>query len=186
MENGYFLAKLLISIFTQIVPMTEAQIILEELTHEAMGTQRILRLIPEDKLGWLPHEKSMTLGRLAAHIAELPSWLTHILTKPELDLAMLDYTPVPMEEPGGLISVFDDNMNKGVHALQGVTNEFLNQGWTLRNGNEVIFKMARAGVIRGMVLNHIVHHRGQLTVYLRLLNLPVPGMYGPSADEMMG
>jgi uncharacterized damage-inducible protein DinB len=91
-----------------------------------------------------------------------------------------------MEEPGGLISVFDDNMNKGVDALQGITNEFLNQGWTLRNGNEVIFKMARAGVIRGMVLNHIVHHRGQLTVYLRLLNLPVPGMYGPSADEMMG
>ncbi len=160
--------------------------LVEELMHEAAGTHKMLELIPYEKLGWQPHEKSMTLGRLGAHIAEIPGWLVQTIKQEELDFATADLTPQPLEEPGAILQVFNENMQKGLDALHAATDENLTSAWTLRHGDEVLLRMQRIGVVRGMVLNHIVHHRGQLSVYLRLLDIPVPGMYGPSADDMMG
>ena len=160
--------------------------LVEELMHEAGGTHKMLELIPHEKLGWQPHEKSMTLGRLGAHIAEIPGWLVQTIKQEELDFATADLTPQPLEEPGAILKVFNENMQKGLDALAGATDENLNSVWTLRHGDEILLRMQRIGVVRGMVLTHIVHHRGQLSVYLRLLDIPVPGMYGPSADDMMG
>ncbi len=160
--------------------------LIEEFLHEAEGTRKMIEKIPYEKLGWQPHQKSMTLGRLAAHIAEIPGWLHETIMQEELDFSTGDYSPKPLNEPGALLSVFDDNVGKGLAAFKHATDENLMGIWTLRNGPEIFFKMPRIGVVRGLVLNHVVHHRGQLSVYLRLLNIPVPGMYGPSADEIMG
>ncbi len=165
--------------------MSLVQPLIAELQHEADGTRAMLQKVPFEKLGWQPHEKSMTLGRLAAHICEIPGWLHETILADELDFSKMDYTPKPLDGAADLMNVFDENMQKGLHALSQATDEGLLTQWTLRNGDEIFFRMHRIGVVRGMVLNHIVHHRGQLSVYLRLLNIPVPGMYGPSADEMM-
>lgn len=158
--------------------------LLNELIHEAQGTRKMLEVVPTDKLGWQPHEKSMTIGRLAAHIAEIPGWLFETIKKDELDFANADYNSTPLEDTAALLNAFDENINKGIEALTGASDEKMLKLWTLRNGEQVYFQMPRIGVVRTMVLNHVVHHRGQLSVYLRLLNIPVPGMYGPSADEM--
>lgn len=166
--------------------MSLSETLLEELQHESLGTRRILSRVPADKLGWQPHEKSMTLGRLAAHIAEIPGWLFETIKQEELDFATADFTPTPLDDKDALMQAFEKNLAKGLSALQGVDNDSMLQTWTLRHGEHIIFRMPRIGVVRGMVLNHMVHHRGQLSVYLRLLNIPVPGMYGPSADEMGG
>ena len=166
--------------------MNLAEPLLEELKHEALGTRRMLEQVPFDKLGWQPHEKSMTLGRLAAHICEIPGWLHETILQDELDFATANFTAQPLEEEGALLQAFDENLQKGIAALQQATNENLQAPWTLRQGDEIFLRMARIGVVRGLVLNHVVHHRGQLSVYLRMLNVRVPGMYGPSADEMMG
>lgn len=166
--------------------MNLAEPLLEELIHEAGGTRKMLEKLPFEKLGWQPHEKSMTLGRLAAHISEIPGWLHETIMQDELDFSKMDSTPKPLETAADLMNAFDENMQKGVDALQQATDENLLGVWTLKNEDEVFFKMQRIGVVRGLVLNHVVHHRGQLSVYLRLLGIPVPGMYGPSADDMMG
>lgn len=159
--------------------------LIEELVHEAAGTRKMLDMVPYEKLGWQPHEKSMTLGRLAAHIAEIPGWLIQTLKQDELDFSSADFTPQPLDEPDAILKVFNANMEEGLDALKNATDEILNSAWTLRNGEQIILRMQRIGVVRGLVLNHIIHHRGQLSVYLRLLDIPVPGMYGPSADDMM-
>ena len=148
--------------------------LIEELMHEAAGTHKMLELIPHEKLGWQPHEKSMTLGRLGAHIAEIPGWLVQTIKQEELDFATADFTPQPLEEPGAILKVFNENMQKGLDALHGATDEILTGVWTLRQGDEILLRMQRIGVVRGMVLNHIVHHRGQLSVYLRLLDALEP------------
>ncbi|MCY7421867.1 MAG: DinB family protein [Chitinophagaceae bacterium] len=160
--------------------------LVEELLHEAAGTRKMLEMIPYEKLGWQPHEKSMTLGRLGAHIAEIAGWLVQTIKQDELDFASEYAAPQPLEERDAIMKAFDENMQNGVAALSEATDENLTGAWTLRNGEEIYLRMQRIGVVRGLVLNHIVHHRGQLSVYLRLLDIPVPGMYGPSADDMMG
>ena len=160
--------------------------LVEELRHEAAGTHKMLQLIPYHKLGWQPHIKSMTLGRLGAHIAEIPGWLVQTIKQEELDFATANFSPQILEKPDAIMQAFHENMEKGLAALSEATDENLTSAWTLRNGDEIFLRMQRIGVVRGMVLNHIVHHRGQLSVYLRLLDIPVPGMYGPSADDMMG
>ncbi len=166
--------------------MNLSESMLEELKHESLGTRILLTAIPADKLGWQPHEKSMTLGRLAAHIAEIPGWLQHTIKQDELDFATADFMPTPLEDAAALMNAFEDNLAKGIAALTGASDETMLGLWRLRNGDQLFFQMSRVGVVRGMILNHTVHHRGQLSVYLRLLNVPVPGMYGPSADEMPG
>ena len=170
--------------FSKNVQMNLSESMLEELKHESLGTRRILTAIPAEQLGWQPDQKSMTLGRLAAHIAEIPGWLQHTINQDELDFATADFAPTPLEDVAALMKAFEDNLAKGLAALHGASDEKMLGLWRLRNGEQVFFQMPRVGVVRGMILNHMVHHRGQLSVYLRLLQVPVPGMYGPSADEM--
>lgn len=163
--------------------MNLSEPLFEELKHESHSTRKILERIPADKLGWQPHEKSMTLGRLAAHIAEIPGWLHDVIRQDELDFATANFKPIPLDDKTALLNAFEETLAKGLDALKEATDENLFGTWKLRHGPQVFLQMQRIGVVRGLVLNHLVHHRGQLSVYLRLLNVSVPGMYGPSADE---
>lgn len=156
-----------------------------ELQMEAATTRKLLERVPADKFDWKPHEKSMTMRVLATHIAEMTNWLPTIVNADELNFAAMDYKPKVVESTDELVQFFEQNLAQGVAALETVSNEQLAQNWTLRNGDETIFTAPKAQVIRGMVFNHVVHHRGQLSVYLRLNDIPVPAMYGPSADEQM-
>lgn len=158
--------------------------LLAELKHEAASTRKMLERVPAESFGWKPHEKSMTLLQLAGHVARLTNWLTIIINAAEFDISTRGNNPIVFTDTAGLLYEFEDNFAEGTAALQSASNENLREKWRLRNGEHIIFEMPRVAVVRHMVLNHIVHHRGQLSVYLRLLNVPVPGMYGPSADEM--
>lgn len=160
------------------------QSFIAELKHEAASTKRILERVPEGKFDWRPHPKSMSLGRLAAHVAELPGFLNSILTVDEFDFARGDYKPSPASTPQELMNVFEQKLDEVVQTLQNTTDEKMQASFTLRSGDHVLATLPRVVAIRSMALNHIIHHRGQIAVYLRLLDIPVPGMYGPSADEM--
>jgi len=160
------------------------QSFIAELKHEAASTKRILERVPEGKFDWRPHPKSMSLGRLAAHVAELPGFLNSILTVDEFDFARGDYKPSPASTPQELMNVFEQKLDEVVQTLQNTTDERMQASFTLRSGDHVLATLPRVVAIRSMALNHIIHHRGQIAVYLRLLDIPVPGMYGPSADEM--
>lgn len=158
--------------------------LLNELTHEADNTRKMLERIPSDHFTWKPHEKSMSIGEIGFHVANLPNWLTFIINQDELDLTGIERNKLTFSDTASLLEVFDKKVAAGIEVLQSASNENLRTPWKLRIGDHVIFEMLRIAVVRHMVLNHIVHHRGQLSVYLRLLNVPVPGMYGPSADEV--
>lgn len=154
-----------------------------ELKYEASNTRKILAGIPEEQFNWKPHEKSMSLGRLACHITELPQWIGHIMTAIEFDFASDVFNRINVSSREELMEIFDITIRRAVEFLEKATDEELNTSWTLRRAGLMRFELPRKVSIRQLVLNHIVHHRGQLSVYLRLLNVPVPGMYGPSADE---
>ena len=156
-----------------------------ELKQEAATTRRLLERVPEDKLEWRPHDKSMTLGRLAGHVAELPSLLGPLLNAEELDFASGQYTPFNATSVAEILEKFDKNIEVGTEGLKGMTDESAFEKWRLRSGDHVIFEGPRAVVARGLVFNHVIHHRGQLSVYLRLLDVPLPSIYGPTADEAM-
>jgi uncharacterized damage-inducible protein DinB len=163
--------------------MTLAQPLIKELQVEARTTRRVLERVPEASFTWRPHEKSMTLLRLASHLAEAPGWIVPTLTLPEMDFAKSGFKPEAPNDLPGILKMFDDNIRKGVDLLSGQSDEELQKTWRLTNAGNLILEMAREQVIRYMVLNHSVHHRGQLSVYLRMLNVAVPSIYGPSADE---
>ncbi len=154
-----------------------------ELKYEASNTRKMLAGIPEDKLDWQPHEKSMSLGRLACHIAELPRWINCIMASTEFDLAKDTFNRLKASSKDEIIAGFEAIMQQGMELLEEAPDEALNIKWTFRKGELKSFELPRKVVIRNLVMNHIIHHRAQLSVYLRLLNVPVPGMYGPSADE---
>lgn len=156
---------------------------LAELAQESATTRRMLERVPAAHIHWQPHAKSMTLGRLATHVADLPSWMTMTLKTTRLDLAETEWKPMVFNTSEELLAHFEEVLAEATTALQDATDEDLFVPWTMRQGEQVFFTMPRIQVIRSMVLNHIVHHRGQLSVYLRLLDVPVPGSYGPSADE---
>jgi uncharacterized damage-inducible protein DinB len=156
-----------------------------ELRQEAATTRRLLERVPEEKFSWKPHEKSMSLGRLAGHVAELPALLAPALTADEIDFASGDYKPFNASSVAELLEEFDTNISKGVELLKGAADERMSDTWRMRSGEKVMFELPRAAVVRGVVLNHIIHHRGQLAVYLRLLDVPLPSIYGPTADEPM-
>ena len=160
------------------------QAFIGELQHEAASTKRILERVPEGKFDWKPHDKSMTLGRLASHVAELPGFLNGILTMEEFDFAKGHYKAMLTHTPEELVTFFQQKMDEVLTTLGSISDEQMKANFTLRNGDHVITTLPRMVAVRSMALNHIIHHRGQLTVYLRLLDIPVPGMYGPSADEM--
>ena len=163
--------------------MSLSEPIAAELRREAATTRRMLERVPEDELAWRPHEKSMTLGRLAGHIAELPNLVVAALTQDEVDFAAGKFQPFAASNVPELLEKFDENIAAAARALEGQPDEHLLKTWRLRRGEQVIFELPRVAVLRSMGLNHIIHHRGQLSVYLRLLDIPLPSVYGPTADE---
>lgn len=163
--------------------MNVIQLLLKELEQEAQTTRKMLERIPNDKYDWQPHEKSMTIRQVATHIAELPGWVTMALTTDELDFATNPYQPETINNTSELLELLEDSLADGKSHLEAATEEQLLPTWTLRNGDLVYIIYTRYEMIR-MAYSQIIHHRAQLGVYLRLLNIPIPGSYGPSADEM--
>jgi uncharacterized damage-inducible protein DinB len=160
--------------------------LLPEFDQESATTRRVLERCPEDKFGWRPHPKSYTMGELATHIAQTPWWMVETLTKEELDFAPPGAEPYKAEEIAGsqeLLERYDKNVAAARDALAKADNEQMMGNWTLLAGGQKIFTMPRVAVIRSFVMNHGVHHRAQLGVYLRLNDIAVPQMYGPTADE---
>lgn len=166
--------------------MSISQTLLPEFDQETANTRKTLERVPGDKLGFKPHDKSMTMGRLAQHIAEMAGWGCTTLTSDSFDIAPVGqppYQPQPIESVQQLISTFDKGSADLRAALAAASDESLMQPWSLLSGGKPIFTMPRIAVLRGMIMNHTVHHRAQLGVYLRLNDVPVPSIYGPSADE---
>jgi uncharacterized damage-inducible protein DinB len=156
---------------------------LSELENEAKITRSCLERIPADKFHWAPHEKSMPMGRLASHVAEMFGWTEQVCNDDVLDFSNFDYKPFEPQTNDDLLAFFDEHIAKARAILEQTSDEKFMKEWTMRNGETVYFTMPKVAVMRGVVINHIVHHRGQLTVYLRLNDIPVPSIYGPSADE---
>jgi len=160
--------------------------LLPEFDQEMTNTRKALERIPDDKFDWKPHEKSMAMGGLATHLANLPSWTVYTINQDSLDL----------EPPGGesfrveprnsrreVLGAFDENVAAARDAIAGASDEELLKPWTLLKGGVTLMTLPKIAVLRSFVMNHIIHHRGQFTVYLRLNDIPVPSIYGPSADE---
>jgi len=154
----------------------------KELDHESATTRKMLERIPDDRYDWKPHEKSMTLRQLSAHIAELPTWITMALTTDELDFATMPYDPPKVDDTKELMALFEQSLQNGYSELKPENEAKMEEPWTLRNADQIYSKTSKAEVIR-MAFNQVTHHRAQLGVCLRLLNIPIPGSYGPSADE---
>jgi len=163
--------------------MRICQSLAAELQQEAKTTRKVLERVPEGSFDWKPHEKSMTLGRLAGHVAELPSLIIPALTQEEFDFASGGFKPFNPESTAGLLEKFDGSVEAAAGLLEKQPDERMGEKWRLRSGDHVLFEMPRAMVVRFVGLNHVIHHRGQLSVYLRLLDVPLPSIYGPSADE---
>jgi uncharacterized damage-inducible protein DinB len=165
------------------MPINES--LISELEQETKLTKRLLERVPIEKADWKAHEKSMSLGRLATHVAEIPGWITSTLGADEMDFAKFDYKPRIAKSNAELIEIFEENRAKGLESLKNAKDEDFSKDWTMRNGEQVYFTMPKIAVIRTYAFNHLYHHRGQLTVNLRLLNVPLPYIYGPTADEPM-
>jgi uncharacterized damage-inducible protein DinB len=166
--------------------MTIGQMMLGEFDQEMQNTRKTLERCPDDKWNWKPHEKSGTVGWLAGHIATMPGWTAVTLTTDQLDYAPVDgpaYQPPKTDNRAELLAVFDQNVVEARAALAGVSDAEIMKPWKLLAGGKEIFTMPRVACLRGMIFNHVIHHRAQLTVYFRLLGIPVPALYGPSADE---
>ena len=160
-----------------------ASAFLGELENEARVTRQCLERVPMDKLDWKPHDKSMSMGRLAVHCAEMFGWTKETLKQDVLDFATMDSKPFEPRSTAELLAYFDDLIAKAKVILSETPDETFMTDWTMRNGDQVYMTMPKVAVMRSFVMNHIIHHRGQLSVYLRLNDIPVPSIYGPSADE---
>ncbi len=162
------------------MPLVDA--LLPEFDHEMTTTRRLLERVPDDRLDWKPHARSWPLGTLSQHVAMLPVWGSMTLTRSDLDLTGYEQPPA-IRSRGELLDVFDQNVTATRAALVGKTDAELLAPWSLTRDGQVLFTMPRVGVWRSFVMSHLIHHRGQLSVYLRLQDIPVPSIYGPSADE---
>ena len=157
-----------------------------EFDHELRQTRKVLERLPEDKLTFRPHPRSKTLGALALHLAGIPSWTTNLLDEDSYDLAPdVAASKVPAQPHTTLevLEAFDRNVAKAHAHIAGQGEEKLATKWSLRRGSATVVTMPRRAVLRQFLMNHMIHHRGQLAVYLRMLDVPVPALYGPSADE---
>lgn len=166
--------------------MPISKMILPEFDHEMANTRKTLERVPDDKFDWKPHEKSMALGDLATHLATIPSWTRETFARDELDVAppgQPEYRLEPLKSREEVLDAFDKNVASARAALEAATDENWQGKWSLLNRAKPIFTLPRTAVIRGFILSHSIHHRAQLGVYLRLLDVPVPSIYGPSADE---
>jgi uncharacterized damage-inducible protein DinB len=162
--------------------MTFMQSFSKELEREAITTRKMLERVPDDKFDWKPHEKSMTMKQLATHVAEIPSWFDLILNADELDFANNGYKPAEINTNGELIEHFERSLADGKAVLAKGKDKQLEDFWTMRSGEQIFSTSPKDEVMR-QVFCQVVHHRAQLGVYLRLLNIPIPGSYGPSADD---
>ena len=163
--------------------MNRNQEFLKELNREAITTRKMLSVVPNDKYDWKPHPKSMNIRQLAGHIAELPSWIKMALNTTELDFSKGDgYEPPVINDTKSLVTLFETHLAEGKEELEKAKESVLDELWTLRNGEQIYSTEPKADVIR-MTLSQIIHHRAQLGVFLRLLDVPIPGSYGPSADD---
>src|SRR5712692_6118914 len=168
--------------------MTIGQSILPEFDQEMQNTRKTLERVPDDRWSWKPHEKAGTVGWLAGHVATVPEWITMTLKTEELDYAPVGgpaYSPPKLENRAQILATFDKASAEARAALAAVSDQDIVKNWTLLAGGQTIFAMPRIAVLRGMCLNHLYHHRGQLTVYYRILGVPVPSLYGPSGDEQV-
>jgi uncharacterized damage-inducible protein DinB len=166
--------------------MRLSETLLPEWDHEMANTRKTLERVPDEKLDWKPHEKSSAMGSLATHLANIPTWAIHTLEKESLDLA-----PPGGEAPRAallnsrqeILETFDKNVASGRAAIAAASNEEFSKIWTLLHGGKTVLAMPKIAVLRGFVMSHNIHHRAQLGVYLRLNDIAVPAIYGPSADE---
>lgn len=165
--------------------MTHAELLLEDFDIEMASTRRMLERIPEENPDWKPHEKSFAMGKLAMHVATLPVFATYIMEDEGMDLASPTRPRQDMsfKSREQMLSTFDSLVVKARAAVSGASDEHLAQKWPFKFGERVISNETRSLTYRHMFFNHLVHHRAQLAVYLRLNEIPVPGMFGPSADE---
>ncbi len=165
--------------------MSISQMLLPELEQEYAGSRRVLERIPYDKVEWQPHPRSFSIGKLAKHVADMPSWMKMTIEKDKVDLESFDRAEMyklPATH-ADLLAMFDRNVAEAKASLAAASDAQLMGAWSLCSGEVTHFTLPRIAAIRSFILNHNVHHRAQLTVYLRLLDVPVPGLYGPSADE---
>jgi uncharacterized damage-inducible protein DinB len=163
--------------------MTMIDSLRTEFAHEAQTTRRHLERLLDGKLDWRPHGKSYTAAALASHIVECVGWADSIFSKDEIDMNPSTFTPYMATSVADLLETFDETVARGTQAMAGATDAMVILPWRLKIMGRVRFEKSRADVFRDFTLSHLIHHRGQLTVYLRLLNIPVPGSYGPTADE---
>jgi uncharacterized damage-inducible protein DinB len=166
--------------------MTIAELLVPEFDREMANTRTLLTRLPEDRFSWTPHRKSWTMGNLATHLANIPTWATRVLSGDSFDVAAPGAAPhrtVPLATRAELLDAFDRNVAAARNAIAQATDEQLLKPWSLLSGGKAIFTLPRASVLRNMVFNHSIHHRAQLSLYLRLNDLPMPGFYGPTADE---
>jgi uncharacterized damage-inducible protein DinB len=162
------------------MPIKDA--LLTEYDHEMATTRRLLERLPDDKLAWKPHDKSMSFGELATHLTNLPFWGVAILTGDSYDLASGPPRPTAKQSRSEVLVAFDETIKRTRAAMDKTDAEYLGM-WTLRRSGQELFSLPRVTAFRSFVMNHIIHHRGQLSVYLRLNDVPVPPIYGPTADE---
>lgn len=163
--------------------MSLNQQLIAEYKHEMANTRKILALVPMEKYSWKPHEKSMSLGDLASHLADMPTWVHFTINFPELDFAKNYTPPSKISSSSELLSSMDKNLEDAIKVLENTTDAQMFENWSLRNGNQVFFTLPKIAVLRSFVFSHNIHHRAQLGVYLRMLDIPLPGIYGPSADD---
>jgi uncharacterized damage-inducible protein DinB len=161
--------------------MSLSELLVSEFDQEMSNTRKTLERVPADKWDWKPHAKSGTLGWMAAHVATLPNFTLTMIESSEYEIE--GGKRIKVENAAQLLPTFDDLRKKTRDALVGVTDEQFHQPWSLKYKGNAMFAMPRYAAIRTMGMNHIIHHRGQLTMYLRTLDVPVPALYGPSADE---
>lgn len=162
--------------------MPISQTFLPEFDYELATARRVLERLDDAKWGFKPHEKSMTLGALASHLATIPYWTTVTVRDPGFEIPA-GYQPEESPNREALLARFDASAKEARQALEGCTDAAWGETWTLSGGGKTLLAMPRAAVYRSFCMNHLIHHRGQLCVYLRLLDIPVPSVYGPSADE---
>lgn len=166
--------------------MPISEMLLAEFEQEMANTRRALERVEDETMHWRPHDRSMSMAELVGHLADVPGWVPKIMTTAEIDIMPPDgpgYEPFVPKTYLDVLKRFDANMELAREALRSASDETYLAQWTLKKGGKEMFSLPRVAVLRTMVMNHQIHHRGQLTVYYRLLDIPVPALYGPSADE---
>ncbi len=166
--------------------MRIGDMLLPDFDHEMAVTRTLMERAPESRLQWTPHPRSWTLAELCVHLAQLPLWGVMVIRQTAFDLHPVDGTPLPrprFESHAATLRTFDEHVAQARHEINGAADEVLLARWTLQDAGRTVFTMPRLSVIRSFVLSHMIHHRGQLSVYLRLCDVPLPAIYGPTADS---